>query len=372
MHKDSLQGATGSLLAPQLTTPGSVDASVRYDGSTCGNETYGPVLAMEFGNGHLWSVVFNKTEDTYQGSISFTYNTNDTELFPDAKRKGPITASVNFPLQPVQLYTVFRCHNMESLESDNITQDLWNVTLQAFLQDGALSSKLTAVPTSLTTTHGPANTTTVPTTTSLPPVPTLLPVEKPNTGSYSIKNGTTACLLASLGLQLNISQTVPVIINFNPNTTVASGSCGSSVAALTLKDGGSKVDFLFAVKNTTSDRFNLKEVNITVIESKTATLSAANRSLDYWEATLGNSYMCLKEETLVVTSGYRMNVFDLKIQPFEVKDNEYATAEDCSPRVDNYFVPIVVGAALAGLVSLVFMAYFVGRNTRPNAGYARF
>lgn len=38
-----------------------------------------------------------------------------------------------------------------------------------------------------------------------------------------------------------------MIINFNPNTTAASGTCGSSVAVLTLKDGGCRVDFLFAL-----------------------------------------------------------------------------------------------------------------------------
>ncbi|XP_072837508.2 lysosome-associated membrane glycoprotein 2 isoform X3 [Pogona vitticeps] len=352
--------------------------SVRYDGSTCGNETYGPILAMEFGNGHLWSIQFTKTEATYQGSISFTYNTNDTELFPDAIRKGPVTTSASFPEQPVQLYTIFRCHNMEPVESDNVTHDLWNVTLQAFLEDGALSNQWTVCENDIVVTAGtPAPTTrpvtenpttsTVPTT-PLPPLPTLLPVEVPATGNYSLMNGSTACLLANLGLQLNISQQVPLIINFNPKSTVASGSCGSTTSVLTLKDGSCTVDFLFAVKDTSSDRFSLKEVNITVVQPKNGTLSAANRSLDYWETTLGNSYMCRKEETLVVTSGYRMNVFDLKIQPFDVQDNEYATAEECSSSDLLIVIPIVVGVLVGLLIIVLFVCYMIGRR-KSQSGY---
>lgn len=47
-------------------------------------------------------------------------------------------------------------------------------------------------------------------------------------------------------------------------------------------------------------------------------------------------------------------------------------AEDCSLDVDNFIVPIAVGAALGGLVILVLMAYFVGHKKRGNAGYEQF
>lgn len=59
-----------------------------YSGSTCGNETYGPVLAIEFGKGNSWMIVFSKTDDSYKGNIIFIYNTDDEALFPDAKSKG--------------------------------------------------------------------------------------------------------------------------------------------------------------------------------------------------------------------------------------------------------------------------------------------
>ncbi|KAH0630867.1 hypothetical protein JD844_004177 [Phrynosoma platyrhinos] len=316
---------------------------VRYDGSTCGNETYGPVLALEFAEGHSWVISFTKTMNTYQGIISFTYNTNDTELFPDAKRKGPITISVKYPVQPVELNTVFSCHNMESVESDSVTQEIWNVTLQAFLEEGSLSSEktvcdrditttttTTTVPTS-TSTHVTTNTTTVPTTTTVtfPPLPTLQPIERPATGSYSLtSNNSIVCLLATMGLQLNISQK----------------------------------------KNTSSESFYLREVNITITESQNVTSSAANRSLNYWEASFGSSYMCQKEQTLIVTPGYKMNIFDLKIQPFDVKENQYAAAEECKSSDLLFIIPIVVGVLIGLLLIVVFVFYMIGRR-KKQSGY---
>lgn len=47
-------------------------------------------------------------------------------------------------------------------------------------------------------------------------------------------------------------------------------------------------------------------------------------------------------------------------------------AEDCSPEVDYFIVPIAVGAALGGLVVLVIMAYFLGHKKHHNTGYEQF
>ncbi|XP_062819975.1 lysosome-associated membrane glycoprotein 2 isoform X2 [Anolis carolinensis] len=359
-------------------------SALRYDGSTCGNETSGPMLAVEFGDEHSWVISFAEKADIYQGIITFTYNTNDAQLFPDAKRMGLVTVSANYPPEAVKLDTVYSCRSIETIESDNVVQEIWDVTLQAFLDQGAQSNietvcdKDIVVTTTVISTMritalavtAAANTPTAPPTPEppLPPLPTLVPVEPPATGSYSLSDHSVTCLLATLGLQLNISQKVPLIINFNPNTTVASGSCGSQVSVLTLTDDRCKVDFVFAVKNTTIERFSLTEVNITVIESKNATLNAANRSLDYWDATVGSSYMCRKEETLAVTPGYKLNIFDLKVQPFDVKDNQYATAQECLLDDDAVLIPIVVGAALAALIVMIVVAYVIGRR-KSYAGY---
>lgn len=44
------------------------------------------------------------------------------------------------------------------------------------------------------------------------------------------------------------------------------------------------------------------------------------------------------------------------------------SAEDCDLDKDDMLVPIAVGAALAGLVLIVLLAYLIGRK-RSHAGY---
>lgn len=46
-------------------------------------------------------------------------------------------------------------------------------------------------------------------------------------------------------------------------------------------------------------------------------------------------------------------------------------AQDCSADDDNFLVPIAVGAALAGVLILVLLAYFIGLK-RHHAGYEQF
>ncbi|XP_077681767.1 lysosome-associated membrane glycoprotein 2 isoform X1 [Eretmochelys imbricata] len=370
-NSSEYKNATLDLTSPNIT----------HDRSTCGNKTHAPLLAVEFGAGHSWSINFTKTNETYQGNIiSFTYNTSDP-VFKDAKTKGLITVVVKDTLPPVQLNTVYKCHHLDSIEVANVSQFFWDVTLQAFVQNGTVSKndstceadRSTVAPTTV------ANLTTTPVTTASSPLPTTTskPVEKPLTGNYSLKDGDKTCLLATLGLQLNVSQEKPVLVNINPKTTYVTGSCGNTSATLRLNDSNSRfIDFTFAVKNTSANtqRFYLKEVNITLISSINGSepLNAGNNNLSIWDTFLGSSYMCQKEQTVLVTEELQIHTFDLRIQPFRVQDNKYSKAEDCSPDVDNFIVPITVGAALGGLVALVLMAYFVSHKKQRNAGYQQF
>ncbi|NXJ74043.1 LAMP2 protein, partial [Trogon melanurus] len=228
------------------TTTLNLSSSVTHNGSVCGNDMQAAFVAVQFGEGHSWGINFTKNNETYQGDlITFTYNTNDTAAFPDAKRKGPVTIVVKDTMGPVQLNKVFVCHNTDFIEAENVTQIFWNVTLQPFVQNGTIGKKefrcRADTPTSApTVTPTIANVTTASITT-LSPAPTTAPkpVENPETGNYSLKNGNTACLLAVVGLQLNVSQDKPLLININPKTTTADGTCGNRTATLKLNDGNS-------------------------------------------------------------------------------------------------------------------------------------
>ncbi|XP_053230616.1 lysosome-associated membrane glycoprotein 2 isoform X2 [Podarcis raffonei] len=378
---------------------------VRYDGSSCDNEISGPVLAIEFGEGHSWNISFTKTNDTYQGIISFTYNTNDTALFPDAKMKGLITTSTNYPLHPVELDTVFICQNVDFVESGSVIQNFQNVVLEAFLPSGNLSDQKTvcdkdavvtpepAVPdTSSTDTTSITNTTFIINTTSITNTntntntnttsitndtteesnTTILssrsisqPDEIPATGTYSVKNDAEICLLATMGLQLNMTNTP---MNINPNTTTASGRCGNRSSVLTLTDTDIVVVFTFAVKNTSFERFYLKAVDVTVTNPVNGTQFAASDNLTFWEASLGSSYMCRKKETLVVTPSCSLHVFNLRIQPFQVQNGQFSIARECLLDDDTYLIPVIVGAGLMGLIMLIVTAYALGRR-QSQPGY---
>lgn len=56
-----------------------------------------------------------------------------------------------------------------------------------------------------------------------------------------------------------------------------------------------------------------------------APFSASNTSLDYLRSTLGHSYMCNAEQSLVVTPSFSVNTFKLQVQPFGVTTNQFAT-----------------------------------------------
>ncbi|NXK52137.1 LAMP2 protein, partial [Chauna torquata] len=358
-----------------------LSSTVTHDGSTCGNDTEAALLAVQFGDGHSWSVNFTKTNETYQADfITFTYNTNDTAVFLDAKRKGrPVTIVVKDIMHPVQLNNVFVCHHTTSFEAENVTQFFWNITVQPFVQNGTIGKKESRcradTPTSAPTVPPTvANVTTAPTTTS-PPAPTTSPkpVENPDTGNYSLKTGNKTCLLATVGLQLNVSQDKPLLININPKTTSADGTCGNTSATLKLNDGNrTLLDFTFIVNASASVRkFYLKEVNVTLLNhlNGSVILNADNNNFSKWDAFLGNSYMCRKEQTLEINEDLQVHTFNLWVQPFLVKENKFAIAEECFADSDlNFLIPIVVGMALGFLIVLVFISYIIGRR-KSRTGY---
>ncbi|XP_003931138.1 lysosome-associated membrane glycoprotein 2 isoform X2 [Saimiri boliviensis] len=340
--------------------------AVTYNGSICGDDQSGPKIAVQFRSGFSWIANFTKAASTYSiDSISFSYNTSDNITFPDAKDKGMHT--VHHPLAiKIPLNELFRCNSLSTLENNDVVQQYWDVHVQAFVQNGTVSKNEFLCDKDKTSTVVPTIHTTVPSPTTTP-----TPKEKPEAGTYSVNNGNGTCLLATMGLQLNITQDkVASVININPNTTHSTGSCQSHTALLRLNSSTIKyLDFVFAVKN--ENRFYLKEVNVSMNLVNGSVFSIANNNLSYWDAPLGSSYMCNKEQTVSVSGAFQINTFDLRVQPFNVIEGKYSTAQDCSADDDNFLVPIAVGAALAGVLILVLLAYFIGLK-RHHAGYEQF
>lgn len=187
----------------------------------------------------------------------------------------------------------------------------------------------------------------------------------------------TACLLASMGLQLNITfssvsqnKTVQDVVNLQPNMTKSSGSCDADSASLRLTTDAEKTNLTFVFTlNTTSSKYHLSEVSLSAAwPDMKEHFSVHNRSLDYLRSTLGYSYMCREEQTLNVAQDLSINTFQVQVQPFGISGDQFGAAEECLLDEDDMLIPIIVGAALAGLVLIVLLAYLIGRK-RSHAGY---
>ncbi|XP_038603821.1 lysosome-associated membrane glycoprotein 2 isoform X3 [Tachyglossus aculeatus] len=344
----------------------TVPENVTYDGSSCGDNQTVPQIAVQFGLGYSWNLNFTKEENNSYSidTIVFTYNTSDNQTFPEAKEKGQILSIVEIRKARIPLNKIFRCHSEESFVGDNATHHYWETMVQAFIQNGTISKEeFICGKDRASTTAAPVTTQVVPTTTATP-----IPQEKPYPGKYAVKNGNDTCLLATMGLQLNVTQNkVNSVININPNVTEVTGSCNNETAELRLSGSNVKyIDFIFAVKN--GNRFYLKEVNVSLTFVNASDLNVANNNLSYWDAPLGSSYMCNREQTLAVAETLQINTFDLRVQPFSVVAGKYSTAQECSLDDDTILIPIIVGAALAGLIVIIVIAYIIGRR-KSYAGY---
>uniref|UniRef100_A0A673LQ17 Lysosome-associated membrane glycoprotein 2-like n=1 Tax=Sinocyclocheilus rhinocerous TaxID=307959 RepID=A0A673LQ17_9TELE len=217
-----------------------------------------------------------------------------------------------------------------------------------------------------TTTH--SNATTAPT-----PPPTTPPVPNPTVGNYSVKSdNVTVCLLAKMGLQFSFKMSENSsfqTLNFDPsaNVTEVSGTCGSggNDSSLLLKSDEITVHFVFT---NVSQKFRLHALTLSVNLENGNVFNASNNNLSLWEASVGSSYMCRKEQSYNITDKLTLNTFQLQVQPFAVQNNKFNTAHECSMDDTSLLIPIIVGAALAGLIVIVMIAYVIGRR-RTYVGY---
>ncbi|XP_016423336.1 lysosome-associated membrane glycoprotein 2-like isoform X2 [Sinocyclocheilus rhinocerous] len=218
-----------------------------------------------------------------------------------------------------------------------------------------------------TTAH--SNATTAPT-----PPPTSPPVPNPTVGNYSVKSdNVTVCLLAKMGLQFSFKMSEnasfqTLNLDPSPNVTEVSGACGSggNDSSLVLKSEEITVHFIFT---NVSQKFRLHALMLSVNLAKGNVFNASNNNLSLWEASVGSSYMCKKEQSYNITDKLTINSFELQVQPFAVQNNKFNTAEECFLDSDlSFLVPIAVGVALSFLIILVLISYLIGRR-KSRTGY---
>ncbi|XP_041115554.1 lysosome-associated membrane glycoprotein 1-like [Polyodon spathula] len=335
------------------------DSATVGNSSTCGNVTVAPLLVVRFGDGHSLSLNFSRNASDYQvDTLSVTLNMSDSAVFVNSSAKAPVTVSSSSTGIQASLNTTYRCMSETQVTLTNVNVTFSNMRVEAYLPAANFSKEATVCNADISTST-PAPKTTATTTT---PAPTTA-LTNPTAGTYNVTKSNETCLLAKMALQLNITyQNKITVFNINPVTTVASGVCDTNVSVLFLRDGSTNLTFMFKLSD--SKKFYLSEIAVATSDG----FKGENESLTYLRGTLGRSYMCSAEQTLTVTPVFSVNTFHLQVQPFGVSSGKFGTAEECQLDEDNMLIPIIVGAALAGLVLIVLIAYLIGRK-RSHAGY---
>ncbi|XP_033368891.1 cullin-4A isoform X5 [Parus major] len=347
--------------------------------SSCGKDNAShPVLVLDFGAGHSLTLNFSESADKYQvEELVFHYNLSDATLFPNSTTGEVKTVSQKSIIQ-AHMGTKYRCINSKHINMKNVNVTFSNVTLEAYLTNGTFSVNKTECAEDKVSTTTVVPTTPKRTTSQVPttnPTPTSSP-SNPAVGKYNVTGPNGTCVLAYMGLQLNITYQKKDekmgldLLNFIPRNTTSSGRCDNTSALLNLTFEKTNVIFQFAL-NSSAEKFFLQGVNVSTIlspEAKNPEFKASKNNMSELRASVGNSYKCSSEENLQVTDQAFVNVFNVQIQIFKIDGDKFGPVEECQLDENNMLIPIIVGAALAGLVLIVLIAYLIGRK-RSHAGY---
>ncbi|XP_044284572.1 lysosome-associated membrane glycoprotein 1 isoform X2 [Varanus komodoensis] len=353
------------------------NAHVLEDESTCGGKDTSQVIAVGFGYGHSLSMTFEKKTVFYMvTNLTFKYNLSDATFFHDAV--GSMEEATKETDIKAHLDTRFMCHNKHMIHMRNVTVRLSNVTLEAYLPNNTFSKNETicaedkgsttpVVPTTpvTTATHIPI------TTSSAPPTPSKIP----DTGRYNVTGLHGTCLLASMGLQVNVTYTTKnktdksEVLNLPANASY-SGTCENATVTLNVTSRSVSI-FLSFAQNSSTEKYFLQVISVSAglpPEAARKTINAVNNTLSALQATVGKSYKCVSKESIWLSSIASVNIYNVQIQAFKISGNKFGAVEECPQDENNMLIPIIVGAALAGLVLIVLIAYLIGRK-RSHAGY---
>ncbi|XP_063809188.1 lysosome-associated membrane glycoprotein 1 [Pseudophryne corroboree] len=341
--------------------------------STCGKEnTTAPLLVIKFGNGHLLSMNFTKSKTQYQvDELVFTYNLSDKATFPNAVENGTKEVSSTKTAIAANINYLYKCSNPHQVTMGNVNVTFYNVSLEAYLNNKTFSLNVSLCSEDTSPTSGPP----VPPTTATPTTAPVNP-QTPKPGDYRVNTTSgVACILAKMGLQLNITYTnkagkeIPYAFNIDPNLINVAGTCTNSSAVLMLLSKTVDLSFNFTL-NTNASKFYLSEVfvNASLPDSKDPRFILNHGNLSYLQATTHKSYKCNSKQHLQIASNFAIDTYSLQVQAFDIDENKFGPAVECAEDQNGMLVPIVVGACLAGLVLIVLIAYLIGRK-RSHAGY---
>jgi lysosomal-associated membrane protein 1/2 len=245
------------------------------------------------------------------------------------------------------------------------------------------SSETTRV-TSEHTSPSMATSTVQPISTTAPPTPPIQPVKY----MWNVTENNVTCILLEAGIRIIFSyqmanHTVISGITMDlPNNTIASGTCGVMNQTISLSFFEDWNLHLTFVENTTTHKYDLAATSLDYkITSQRfpgandSAVETVHRYGDMFATDDHKKFVCVAVQTLYsnnnVTDGpEKIDTYSLTFEAFRQSSTGQFTdnAKHCDSDEVSQLVPIIVGAALGGLILIVLIAYLIGRK-RSRRGY---
>jgi lysosomal-associated membrane protein 1/2 len=222
--------------------------------------------------------------------------------------------------------------------------------------------------------------------------PTLPPT--PSKWKWSVKDDhNNTCILLEAGIRLtfnyvfstNQSARTGFMLDVPANyMTAANGTCGHAEQNITLSFFETWQLSLNFLENKNTSTYELKEVSLIyeIIpprfpDATPVHETSMNNSVDMFTTGNNKKFVCVASQKLYEnlnlneTSGLvRIETYSLTFEAFRnASDDTFSVnAQRCPQDEVSQLVPIIVGAALGGLILIVLIAYLIGRK-RSRRGY---
>ncbi|KAG7482995.1 lysosome-associated membrane glycoprotein 1 [Solea senegalensis] len=305
----------------QLPLPDS--STVDVGRSTCGSDSSSARLVVLFGPGHALGLSFTTNLSVYSvTNLTLQYNLSDTVSFPDASSSVVVFEFTTSVGMWASTNTTYRCVSPTAVRVGGDTVTFSDVRLEAYMPGNDLS------PTGSND---------------------ILYLSAPRVQTLSLP------LLLGIPSKLNSSllRTSRVIA-----LKVTNHKRASALLDFTLKHSAAYTGVGLGAScwsNLTISSFYFEDLYLYV------TISYIYKLTNIGANMTENAEKCPHRDSEVK--------FTALVYPaFRPISNRTTVLEVCQMDQDHMLIPIVVGAALAGLVLIVLIAYLIGRK-RTHAGY---
>ncbi|VDI76967.1 lysosomal-associated membrane protein 1/2 [Mytilus galloprovincialis] len=251
-----------------------------------------------------------------------------------------------------------------------------------------VTTQPTKPPTNESTSEAPVTTPAKPTTPAPPVYPTPAP-GAPSVNTYKAANRNGTCLMFKAGIEftlpilvkgVNVTKTLGINKEDTSNETEFAGDCDASNTTQTMTVTFYKTSTMLMTFTKSDTGYYFSDVDITFIVDKElfpeidreeTMMVRKTFTKDQFAADKDGSYKCNDKSELEV-QGVNFRTYNLQYAAFQKNITEFKSSgiSECSADSDtNSVVPIAVGAALAGLVVIVLIAYLIGRKRSRQSGY---